>query len=106
MTTPFNFVTMTQYSGKNAEELAVNDFPAYATFNQIKANGGKVKKGSKGYKIFCGFQKYEKKDKETGETKEYTSGRYAVVFHIDDVELDPGLIGWMKEEANRLWVSA
>lgn len=43
---PFNFVTMTEYAGRNMFELSGRDFPAYATFKQIKDNGGMVKKGA------------------------------------------------------------
>ena len=82
---PFNFVTMTEYAGKNAIELAVNEYPAYATFNQIRANGGKVKKGAKGYHIFCGFR--DKLDPLTGKT--VSTPRGAIVFHIEDCDLDP-----------------
>lgn len=81
--TPFNFVTMTEYAGRNSIDLSVNEYPAYATFNQIKTTGGTIKKGSKGYHIFCGFR--DKLDKKTGKTVSMPTS--ATVFHIEQCEL-------------------
>lgn len=58
----------------------------YATFNQIKKEGGKVRKGSKGYPIvFFKPMPIEVEDKETGELKIKTVPvlKYFTVFNIE-----------------------
>lgn len=86
--TPFNFFTMTEYSGKNAMTLSGPDFPAYATFNQVRELGGSVKKGSHGAFVFCGYR--EKLDKKTGETIRVPKG--AIAFLIKDCDLPEDLL--------------
>lgn len=57
----------------------------YATFKQIQAVGGYVKKGQKASMVV--FWKWlEQEDKETGEVKEIPFLRYYNVFHIDQCE--------------------
>ena len=57
----------------------------YATFKQIQAAGGYVKKGEKAHMVV--FWKWlEKEDEETGEKKEIPFLRYYNVFHIDQCE--------------------
>ena len=57
----------------------------YATFKQIQAAGGYVKKGQKASMVV--FWKWiEQEDEETGEKKEIPFLRYYSVFHIDQCE--------------------
>ena len=57
----------------------------YATFKQIQAAGGYVKKGQKASMVV--FWKWiEQEDEETGEKKEIPFLRYYNVFHIDQCE--------------------
>ena len=61
----------------------------YLTFNQIKENGGSIKKGEKsGMVVFFKKQTYTEKDPETGEEKikTYPLLRYYNVWHIDQTE--------------------
>ena len=57
----------------------------YATFKQIQAAGGHVRKGEKASMVV--FWKWiEQEDEETGEKKEIPFLRYYNVFHIDQCE--------------------
>ena len=57
----------------------------YATFKQIQAAGGFVRKGEKAHMVV--FSKWiETEDEETGEKKEIPFLRYYNVFHIDQCE--------------------
>ena len=57
----------------------------YATFKQIQAAGGHVRKGEKASMVV--FWKWiEQEDEETGEKKEIPLLRYYNVFHIDQCE--------------------
>ena len=57
----------------------------YATFKQIQAAGGFVRKGEKAHMVV--FWKWiETEDEETGEKKEIPFLRYYNVFHIDQCE--------------------
>lgn len=61
----------------------------YLTFNQVKAEGGKVKKGAKSTPVvFWKMYEKEETDPETEETtvKVIPCLRYYNVFHIDDCE--------------------
>lgn len=87
-----NWQTQRAYRGINTMLL---DPGEYATFNQIKKAGGKVKKGSKSHLVV--FWKWMvKEDKETGEKTEFPYLRYYNVFEINtQVE---GLESRRKEE--------
>ena len=68
----------------------------FATFNQIKAEGGKLKKGSKGFRVVF-YSPYVIKEKdEKGEEVEKTIPllKYYTVFNIKDTDLEPK---WSKE---------
>lgn len=96
----FNFVTMNQYSGKNAGLVSNgNGLPAFATFQQLKSAGYSVLKGAKGVKIFCGYR--EKKD-----SKEKMP-LYATVFDIIDTSAkdDAQFLEWLGQEAKRLFTT-
>lgn len=55
--------------------------PVWATFNQVKAAGGSVRKGEKGTLVF--FWKFDKKrDEKTGELKNTVMVRTYVVFNV------------------------
>lgn len=57
----------------------------YATFKQIQAAGGYVRRGEKAHMVV--FWKFlQKEDEETGEVKEIPFLRYYNVFHIDQCE--------------------
>lgn len=57
----------------------------YITFNQVKALGGKVKKGAKAQMVVF-WKLYKREDKETQEEHTYPVLRWYNVFHLDDVE--------------------
>lgn len=59
----------------------------YATFNQIKKEGGKVSKGAKGYPVvFFKPTVIEYEDEKTGETKQKTVPllKYYIVFNVEE----------------------
>ena len=57
----------------------------YATYQQVQAAGGYVRKGEKAHMVV--FWKFlQKEDEETGEVKEVPFLRYYNVFHIDQCE--------------------
>lgn len=97
----FNFVTMTEYSGRNALLVGNGKLPAFASFNQLKNGGFMVKKGSKSVPIFCGYR-----ENKSGERVPC----YGRVFDIVDTTAadDPAFIEWLAEEvqAGRLNKSA
>ena len=72
----------------------------YATFKQIQAAGGYVKKGQKASMVV--FWKWlEQEDEETGEKKEIPFLRYYNVFHIDQCEgLKPRHVEAFPQTAN------
>ena len=57
----------------------------YATFQQIKAAGGHVRKGEKASMVVF-WRWLERKDEESGEIKEIPFLRYYNVFHISQCE--------------------
>lgn len=96
---PANLVTKKPYRGVNVFLLSiVSDAqgfssPLWATFNQIRAKGGRVKKGEKGtvvifWKLFKNTEKTV--DQETGEEIEKEKVkpllRYYTVFNLDQTE--------------------
>ena len=69
----------------------------FATFNQIKAEGGKLRKGSKGLRVVF-YSPYVVKDtNEKGEEIQKTIPllKYYTVFNIKDTDLEPK---WSKEQ--------
>lgn len=88
-----NWVTQKPYRGINTMLL---DGGEYATFKQIKAAGGRIKKGEKLH-IVVFWKWLEKEDKESGEKEKFPLLRYYRVFEINSqVE---GLQSKRKEEA-------
>jgi len=57
----------------------------YATFQQIKAAGGHVRKGEKASMVVF-WRWLEREDEESGEIKEIPFLRYYNVFHVDQCE--------------------
>lgn len=83
----FNRVSKTAYSPLN--QMLLSKAGEYATFNQWKDLGGKIKKGSKAEMVvFWKILEQTKIDEETNELIKYGVPylRYYQVFHIDDVE--------------------
>lgn len=59
----------------------------YATMHQINAEGGRVKKGSKGHRVY--FSKTYLKEQDDGEKESVYVLRAFTVFHISDTTLEP-----------------
>ena len=79
------------YRGINVFILAAEGRrdPRWATYNQIKKNGGHVKRGSKGaIVVFWKFLEVEREDEDSGEkvAKTIPLLRYFRVFNVDDAE--------------------
>lgn len=74
-----NWLTQKEYRGINTMLL---DPGEYATFNQIKEHGGKVKKGAKS-QIVVFWKWIEKENEETGQTDKIPFLRYYNVFEIN-----------------------
>lgn len=76
-----NWQSKRAYRGINALLLEPGE---YATWNQIKKAGGKVKKGEKGHiAIFWKMMEVEDEDSEDGATKEIPYMRYYKVWEIN-----------------------
>lgn len=76
---PVNWNTQRAYRGINTLLLPKGE---YATFNQIKKAGGKVKKGERSY-VAVFWKLIEKEDEETGEIEKIPLARYYRVFEIN-----------------------
>ncbi|GAB6035393.1 ArdC family protein [Galenea microaerophila] len=61
--------------------------PYWATFNQIKKAGAKIKRGAQSTPLFF-YAKMEKEDKETGEVKTFPVFKMYRVFNFDQIEGD------------------
>lgn len=68
-----------------AAEVKGYSQPYWGTFNQVKAHGGKVRKGEKGTLITF-WKVYEKVNAETGEEEQRFILRYFNVFNVAQVE--------------------
>ena len=79
----------TFYRGINVLLLMMNDFtcPIYATFNQIKQKGGRIKKGEKGSQVvYYKLIPVEKVIEDKVETKFIPFLRYYTVFNLEQQE--------------------
>lgn len=76
---PVNWLTQKAYRGINTLLLPEGE---YATFNQIKKAGGRVKKGEKSH-IVIFWKLIEKEDNESEKTKKIPIARYYRVFEIN-----------------------
>lgn len=80
-----------KYRGVNPVLLEIASFekgydqPYWGTFNQVKAHGGKVRKGEKGTLITF-WKVYDKVNAETGEEERRFMLRYFNVFNVAQVE--------------------
>jgi len=90
---PYNIVTGKEYNGTNQVQLILTKenkgykSSGWLTFLQAKDSGRKVKKGSKGVRIFCGFREFSKKDKD-GKAETYSAPvGFATVFSLDQTEI-------------------
>lgn len=84
---PRNAITGRQYNGINVLMLGFSPYehPLWATFNQIKAAGGAVKKGAKSTPaVFWKITQH--KDESTGEIDAVPMLRYYNVFNVDQTE--------------------
>jgi antirestriction protein ArdC len=90
---PQNLVTKKSYRGLNVLILMSRGYsnPYWATYNQVNAAGGYVKKGEKSTPIiFWKIMKSNETDEETGKKKTIPLMRYYNVFNIDQTEgIDP-----------------
>ena len=78
-----SYATGKPYSLLN--QLLLGRSGEYATYQQIQAAGGYVRRGEKAHMVV--FWKFlEKEDEETGEVKQVPFLRYYNVFHIDQCE--------------------
>lgn len=81
-----------EYSGINTLVLAWAKVAGgyksnrWATFNQVKAKGGQVLKGSKGTPVIF-FKVDERVDATTGEKSKFAMARYYTVFNLDQTTL-------------------
>ena len=112
--TPKNFKRNKKYNGLNilllwlAQEKESYRTSLWATFNQISALGGTVKKDEKGTRIvYTELKKYIKKDEKTGEeeTKQYWFQKYYKVFNISQTDLDINNYVKPKKEFNKIEVA-
>lgn len=90
----FNFVTMREYGGSNANLVSNGDLPAFATFQQLKGIGQSVRKGAKSISIFCGYRK------QIVDGKEVSKPISARVFDIIDTTAsdDKEFLNYLKKE--------
>lgn len=82
-----SYVTRRAYSVLN--QWLLGKPGEYLTFNQVKENGGSIKRGAKSrFVVFYTKVQHVEKDAETGEEKivSYPLLKYYNVFHIDDCE--------------------
>ena len=81
------------YRGVNALVTNLSGFsdPRWATFNQIKANGGHVNAGAKGTPVVFWKQLEVESQDEPGEIKTIPLLR---LYHVFNVEQTAGLTAW------------
>lgn len=88
---PRNATTHKAYNGINRFLLAMTVLECgykqnlWVTYKQAQDQNWQVKKGSKGVTL-CYYSKYEKKDKETGEEKEYFFLKSFTVFNVEQLD--------------------
>ena len=84
---PRNLVTGKVYNGINFFLLSLMpyDSPYWATFKQVQAKGGQVKKGEKSTLVVF-WKIFETKNKKTGEDEKIPMLRYYRVFNLDQCE--------------------
>jgi antirestriction protein ArdC len=87
----YNITSMNNYSGWNTFSLGLNhmlyESSAYATFKQINAMGGSVKKGEKGTHV-CYYGQADKKDEDNNKSS-YRFLKFYSVFNLEQTNLDP-----------------
>ena len=82
-----NLISKRPYRGVNHFMLNISGYacPYWATFNQIKKKGGKVKKGEKSTPVVF-WKWYEREDPKSGEITEKPVLRYYRVFNLEQTE--------------------
>ena len=83
-----NYVSRKPYRGINV--LLLDQPGEYATFKQVKDNGGCIKAGAKASMIVF-YKTIEKENTETGEIETFPCLRYSNVFHISQTTLESKL---------------
>jgi antirestriction protein ArdC len=88
---PANLVSKKEYRGINIFLLASLGYGSryWVTYSQAQTLGGSVRKGEHGSKVvFWKIDKYQKENKETGETEDRKSMllRYYTVFNLEQCE--------------------
>ena len=96
---PYSFINQILLPPKfdgSAESLNSGEF---ATFKQINDEGGRLKKGAKGFKVVFWKPYVVKETDKDGKEKEKVVPvlRYSTVFNIKDTDLEPK---WSKERVN------
>lgn len=84
-TAPRNLTTGKPYRGINAFLLGCTGMSWFATWNQIKERGGRVKAGARSLPVVFWTLK-EVTDRDSGDDKTIPILRYYKVFSLDDVE--------------------
>jgi len=102
---PMNVVTKRRYRGVNSFVLACSDYssPYWATYKQINALGGNVKKGEKGHPVVFWKWFIKKERDENGEEKEKKIPmlRYYTVFNVEQtINIDKKKIPALPEMHN------
>ncbi len=103
---PMNLVSNKPYKGINNLLLSCSEFenPYFLTFNQIKALGGNLKKGSKSMQVvFWNISNYQKdEDGELVDSKSFFL-KYYNVFNVEQVEnLNHKRLRELKTDSNKI----
>lgn len=102
---PKNLISKKPYRGINWMMLISSDYPSeyFLTFKQVKALGGKVKKGEKATTVvFWKLFENTNADKTNGESKTIPMLRYYHVFNLSQTEgIDPKKIPANPEAIDR-----
>ena len=87
---PYSFVNQLLLSPDFDGTLESLNHGEFATFKQIQAEGGKLKKGSKGLKVvFWKWYKVKGDSEDEEEERQVPVLRYYTVFNINDTDLEP-----------------
>lgn len=93
---PCNLTTKKPYRGMNVFTLGMAGYgsPFWATFKQVQACGGSVRKGEKSLPVvFWNWKETEEIDPATGKNKKIPFLRYYSVFNLEQCEgIDPAKI--------------
>jgi antirestriction protein ArdC len=98
VTTPKNFISKKKYRGVNILMLGIQGYacPYWATFNQLKKEGGSVTKGQRGTPVI--FWKFRDADEDEERKRRPPILRYYTVFNLEQAEG----IEWDAEEEREI----